>query len=201
MRLSTFTLLGAGLLSATVAAAQNAPSAPSLGGNAVPGVCLLSREAVFANAKVGKAAAARLQQLAQQIQSEMAAERKPLDADVQAYRAQAASLKPEERQSREQALGQRMQKLEADGNLRGRELEATRARVMERIGAAAQPVVASVYQQKGCGLLLDRGVVLGGNMANDLTPAVVQGLDAKMSTISFDLERLPAQAAAPAAGK
>jgi hypothetical protein len=72
---------------------------------------------------------------------------------------------------------------------------------MERIGAAAQPVVASVYQQKGCGLLLDRGVVLGGNMANDLTPAVVQGLDAKMSTISFDLERLPAQAAAPAAGK
>lgn len=201
MRLSTFTLLGAGLLSATAAAAQNAPSAPSLGGNAVPGVCLLSREAVFANAKVGKAAAARLQQLAQQIQSEMAAERKPLDADVQAYRAQAASLKPEERQSREQALGQRMQKLEADGNLRGRELEATRARVMERIGAAAQPVVASVYQQKGCGLLLDRGVVLGGNMANDLTPAVVQGLDAKMSTISFDLERLPAQAAAPAAGK
>ena len=32
-------------------------------------------------------------------------------------------------------------------------------------------------------------------MANDLTPAVVQGLDAKIATLTFDREVLPAGAA------
>ena len=40
-----------------------------------------------------------------------------------------------------------------------------------------------------------RAEVVAGNMANDLTPAVVQGLDAKMTTITFDLEPAPATAA------
>ena len=45
-----------------------------------------------------------------------------------------------------------------------------------------------------CGLLLDRDSVLGGNMANDLTPEVVQGLDRKTTSITFDLEPLPSNA-------
>jgi len=34
-------------------------------------------------------------------------------------------------------------------------------------------------------------------MTNDLTPLVIQGLDAKVTTISFNLEQLPASSAAP----
>ncbi|HEX8777938.1 MAG TPA: OmpH family outer membrane protein, partial [Rhodanobacter sp.] len=108
-------------------------SNPLLGGPAISGVCYLSREAIFANAKVGKAASDRLRQLAEQAQSAIEAERKPIDADVQAYRSQAASLSADQRQSREQALGQRMQKLQEDQNLRSRELEATRTKAMGQI--------------------------------------------------------------------
>ena len=189
--------LGLIALSATSALAQSAaPAGQALGGPVIPGVCLLSREAIFANAKVGKAATARLQQLAQQAKAEIDAQRKPIDADVQTFRTQAASLKPEERQSREQALGQRMQAVQAHGTQLGREIEATRVKVMGRIAEAADPAVASAYASKGCGLLLNRDAVLGGNTTNDLTAAVVQGLDAKLTTISFNRETLPAQGAA-----
>lgn len=178
----------------TVLHAQAAGNMP-LNGPAIPGVCLLSREAIFSHAKIGLAASARLKQLADQAQAEIDAERKPIDTDVQTYRAQAASLSADQRQSREQALAQRMQKVQADQATRSRELEATRAKALEQMAQEAQPVIVSAYNSKNCGLLLDRSAVLGGNMANDLTAAVVQGLDAKVTTISFNLETLPASGA------
>jgi Skp family chaperone for outer membrane proteins len=180
--------------SASAQAQAQAPAAPTFGGPVVPGICLLSREAVFANAKVGKAATARLQQLAQQAQAQIQAESAPIDADVKTYRAQAPSLKPEERQSREQALGQRVQKVQADDAQLGREIEATRIKAMERIALEIQPIVSTAYTAKGCGLLLNREAILGGNTTNDLTAAVVQGLDAKITTITFEREVLPPQA-------
>lgn len=206
MRLDrTFPALAAILLAAVPATATYAQSSGDsnqpLGGPEVSGVCYLSREAIFANAKVGKAASDRLKQLAEQAQSAIEAERKPVEADVQAYRSQAASLSADQRQSREQALGQRMQKLQEDQNLRSRELEATRAKALGQIAQYAQPVIADVYRNKHCGLLLDRNAVLGGNMANDLTPLVVQGLDAKVTTISFNLEQLPANSGASGGAK
>ena len=178
--------------------AQSSDTNPPLGGPVVSGVCLLSREAIFANAKVGKAASARLKQLADQAQSEIDAERKPIDADVQAYRSQAASLTAEQRQTREQALQQRLQKVQTDQAQRGRQLEATRIKAMGQIAQYAQPVIAETYRTKSCGLLLDRNAVLGGNTSNDLTPLVVQGLDAKITTISFNLEQVPAGSGASA---
>ena len=180
-----------GSTSVSPAHAQNSASQSS-SGPAVAGVCLLSREAIFANAKIGKAASARLKQLSDQAQAELDGERKPIDADVQAFRSQAASLSPDQRQTREQALSQRVQTMQAHAATVTKQVEATRVKVLARIAQDAQPVINSVYQSKGCGLLLDRNVVLGGNMSNDLTAVVVQGVDAKVTTISFDLEAPPA---------
>ncbi|MNE33232.1 hypothetical protein D3C80_1268880 [compost metagenome] len=69
---------------------------------------------------------------------------------------------------------------------------------MERIANEAQPAIAQVYAAKSCGLLLDRNSALGGNFANDLTAEVVQALDARLSTITFERERLSQAAAQPA---
>jgi Skp family chaperone for outer membrane proteins len=174
---------------ASVSSAQaQADAGQSLTGPPVAGVCMVSREAIFANAKVGKAASARLKQLSDQAQAQLEAERKPVDADAQAFRSQAASLSPDQRQTREQALSQRVQTVQAHVTLLTKQIEATRLKALARIAQEAQPVINSVYQSKGCGLLLDRNVVLGGNMSNDLTAAVVQGLDAKVTTITFNLE-------------
>lgn len=188
-------LLAASLIAAaglSVLPVSPAHAADSLGGNAVPGVCMLSREAVFAQAKVGQAASQRLSQLAQQARTQLDNQRKPLDTDVQSFQQKAPSLSEAQRKQQGEALQQRMQAFQAQAGQLNQRIQLTRAKAMQRIGQDAEPVVAAVYKTHHCGLLLDRDSVLGGNMSNDLTSEVVQGLDRKTTTISFDLAPLPA---------
>ncbi len=194
----SLTLLAA---TATGAAAQTpapAPAGQPLGGPVIPGVCLLSREAIFANAAVGKAASTRLQELTRAAQAEIDAERKPLEAE-----AKALEPLPDNAQNKpkREALATRWQALQVKAAHNSREIEATRAKALERIANDAQPVIAQVYGQKKCGLLFDRNSALGGNFANDLTADVVRTLDAKVTTISFERERLPLPARAPGANR
>lgn len=178
---------------AVPAAAQQA--AQPLGGPVISGVCLLSREAVFANAAAGRAASARLQELAASAQAEIDAERQPLEAELRALESQPDNAA---RRQRAEALAGQWQTLQQKAAHAGQEVEATRAKAMERIANEAQPAIAQVYTAKSCGLLLDRNSALGGNFANDLTAYVVQALDGRLSTITFERERLPQAAAQPA---
>lgn len=183
------------LLSAVVATptlAQEAPAAPSLGGPVIPGVCLLSREAVFANAAAGRAATARLQELAAAAQVEIETERQPLEAELRALEAQPDNAA---RRQRAEALAGQWQALQQKAAHASQEVEATRVKAMQHIANEAQPAIAQVYAAKSCGLLLDRNSALGGNFANDLTADVVRALDARLSTIAFERERLPQAAA------
>ena len=171
-------------------AQQPQPQAQSLGGPVVPGVCLLSREAIFANAAVGRAASARLQELTQAAQAEIDAQRTPLEAEARALEGQPDNA---ENQQRRQQLAQRWQALQRQAAHNSREIEATRAKALERIANEAQPVIAEAYGAKNCGLLFDRNSALGGNFANDLTADVVRLLDGRIQTITFERERLPQQ--------
>lgn len=189
------------LAGAVPAAAQApAPAAPSLGGPLIPGLCLLSREAVIANTKVGVYASTRIRQLTDEAQAEVNADRKPIEADVAALRAQAAKLTPDQRAAQERALAARFAPVQTKAEQRTREIERTRAKALDAIGQQVQPVIAAVYTQKGCGLLVDRNTVLGGNMGNDLTAAVVAGVDARLTSLPIQREDLSgaAQAAKPA---
>ncbi|MFA7439978.1 MAG: OmpH family outer membrane protein [Sphingomonadaceae bacterium] len=180
----------------TVGGAQpaTAPAAQPLGGPVIPGVCLLSREAIFANAAVGKVASARLAELTRAAQTEIDAQRTPLEAEARTLEGQAGNAQT---QQRRQALATRWQALQQQAAHSSREIEATRAKALEQIATQAQPVIAQVYGQKKCGLLFDRGAALGGNFANDLTADVVRALDTRIQTITFERERLPQQPAAP----
>ncbi|MGI9375085.1 OmpH family outer membrane protein [Altericroceibacterium spongiae] len=193
------TLLSAILLSsASVASAQTvggpqpaaqpqtASQSQPLGGPVVDGVCLLSREAIFANAAVGKAASARLGELTEAVQAEVDAERAQLEIDTRALEGNSAAT-----DENRQALATRWQALQRRAAHASREIEATRSKAMSRIANEAQPVIAEVYRQKNCGLLFDRNSALGGNFANDLTSDVVTALDARIQTITFERERLP----------
>ncbi|BFI95036.1 MAG: hypothetical protein RSP_05460 [Rhodanobacter sp.] len=172
--------------------AATAPAANTLEGNPVPGVCMLSREAVFAQSKVGQAASERLKSLAEQQQSLLESQRKPLEADIQAFQQKSTSLTESQRQQLGQALQQRMQAFQAQAGQLEQRIQLTRGKVMEQIGQQAQPVVNSAYNSHHCGLLLNRDAVLGGNTSNDLTSDVVSGLDAKITSLNFNLEPLPA---------
>lgn len=198
--ISSFLLASTSIASAQTVGGQSpapqTPAAQPLGGPVIAGVCLLSREAIFANAAVGKAASARLAELTRATQAEIDTQRTPLEAEARALEGQADNAQMRQRR---EVLATRWQALQRQATHNSREIEATRAKALERIAAEAQPVIAQVYGQKRCGLLLDRNAALGGNFANDLTGDVVRALDGRIQTITFERERLPQQqTAAPA---
>lgn len=187
-------------LSTPATAYQAGPATPpraseGMGGPVVPGICFLSREAVLVNSRVGAAATQRLQQLATSAEAEIATERRAIEADIAAFRKDAAKMSAEARQAKDAELAARLQPIQAKAAHLAREIEATRVKVTEKISAEAQQVIAQAYTERRCGLLLDRTTVLGGNLANDLTAAVVQSLDKRIQTLDFDRERLPQQPA------
>ena len=193
-------LLRSSLVASLVAAAaltaipvSPAYAANELGGSPVSGVCLLSREAVFAQSKIGKAASERLSQLAAQARNQLATERKPLDAAIQAFQGKSSTLSEAQRQQQGEALQERMKAFQTQASEQNERLQVTRAKAMEQIGLDAQPIVGTSYKSHHCGLLLNRDAALGGNMANDLTTDVVEGLDRKVTTISFNLAPLPSK--------
>ena len=51
----------------------------------------------------------------------------------------------------------------------------------------------AVYQEKGCGILVDRESVFIMNPAMDVTPLVIQRLNTALPTLSFNRMPVPAQ--------
>jgi len=188
----------AALAASTVAAYAAEPAAPaapkaqaSLGGPLIKGVCLLSEDIVLHEAKVSVNANKRLQQLKDQAQAEVNAARAPIDSDYKVLQADAPKGQAADIEKRRQAIQARYQTVQAMTDQRNREIEATRVKAIERISVELQPVVAVVYKARGCGLLLNRSAVLGGNLGGDLSEEVVKGLDARITSFTFDRENLP----------
>jgi Skp family chaperone for outer membrane proteins len=199
--MSRFLIAGlATVLIATPALAQQSSAPGTLGGPPVPGVCMLSTQALIANAKIGQAAKTRLKEIADQIQAELTPEGTAIDSDAKALESERASLKAADYQARAQAINSRVAAFQQKRNLRDRQFQVTDTKATREIMRDAQPVIGEVYKAHNCGLLLDRNVVLDGNFSGDLTAEVVQGLDAKVTTITFDLEPPPAPGAAVGAG-
>jgi outer membrane protein len=51
-----------------------------------------------------------------------------------------------------------------------------------------------VYTQRACALLFDRNALFGANSSMDVTEAVIEKLNAKITQFAFDRERLDQQA-------
>ncbi|RDI97834.1 OmpH family outer membrane protein [Dyella solisilvae] len=163
----------------------------ALGGNALPGLCMLSREAVFVQSKVGQAASQHLNQLAAQARTQLESQGKPLQAEVQSFQQKAPSLTDAQRKEQGEALQAKVQAFQQQQAQLGDRVQLTAAKARQTIAQSAEPIVADVYKSHKCGLLLNRDAVLGGNMTHDLTAEVVEGLDRKITTINFSLEPLP----------
>ena len=181
------------------AASRAATAAPAIShGPAVPGVCILSVDRAIAQSSVGQFVRTRLQQLAQQVSSELQPEDTALSTDVKALQAQRATLDQATLQTRGQALQARATAFQQKYELRQRELQATQEKAFNRIAQELDPIAQQLYQQRRCSLLLNRQAVLIANPEMDVTAGAVTGLNAKLTQFSFEREHLDT-AAAPAA--
>jgi Skp family chaperone for outer membrane proteins len=150
---------------------------------------------VYANAAVGKAATARYRDLAAGLRGRLAPQQQAIQNDARTLEAARTTLPPDKLQQQTQTLAARLRALQAQNAAYTKALEATRVKALRRIAVWANPIIADVYKARHCGALFSRDAMLAGNPAMDLTADVVKGLDASVTTIAFDLERLPDDAA------
>jgi outer membrane protein len=168
-------------------------------GPAIAGLCVYSNEATIGASAVGKFVNQRLQQLQQQAQAELVTDQSALQTDAKAYEARRASLSGDAAQQQELSLQQRDAALQRKAEIRQRELQATMQKAYGRVLSEANPLVAQVYGQHQCSVLLDGQSVMAANTAMNITPEVVRLLDGKITQFAFEREHMDQQAqAAPA---
>jgi outer membrane protein len=179
-------------LVATVASAQSA-AAPANPGPVVPGVCVYYNARLLAQSAAGQAVEARMQQLALEVQGELQPYATAIQSEAQQLQTSGASLPADQLQSRRQALQQRAQEAQQLEGTRENELRYTLAMQRQAITEAVSPILTALYQEKGCGLLLDRESVFMMNPAMDLTDTAIQRLNTALPTLSFNRMAVPAQ--------
>lgn len=184
-------------LLATAASAQQAPANP---GPVIPGVCVYYNARLLAQSSAGQAVEARMQQLAQEVQGELQPYATQIQTEAQQLQTSGSSLPADQLQQRRQALQQRAQEAQQLESTRESELRYTLGMQRQAITEAVSPILTALYQEKGCGLLLDRESVFMMNPAMDVTDLAIQRLNTALPTLSFNRLPVPAQTQAqPAA--
>jgi outer membrane protein len=190
----------ASVMASAGAAFAQAPAAPAVqSGPPLTGICLFSNERAVGTSTVGKYVIDRMKQLSTTANAEINAEKTGIETDGKAFQAQQATLSPEVRNQKGQALQQRVQLLQRKAQVRGQELDATERKALQRIATEMDPIVRTIYQQQKCSLLIDRTAVLGANPSMDITDSVVAQLNTKLTTFPFEREHLDQAAATPPA--
>ena len=187
------------LIFATTAFAQTAAAPAVTHGAAIAGVCYLSTQEGLANSTVGKHVNTRMQQLIAQVNSELQPEQTIIENEGKAIEAGRATMDQNTLTTRATAWQTRLGNFQRLAQQRARELEMTQQKAVSRVLQEMDPIAKQQYQARRCSILLDRSSVMLGNPAMDLTPAVIQGLNARIQTFAFERERMQAAAATPAA--
>lgn len=183
---------------ATRAAAPAAPAATAIShGPAIAGVCIVDIDQILAESAIGKAANTRLQKLQTDVQAEVTAEQTSLVNDAKTFQAQRATLAQDAADKKDADLQVRNNALQRKVQQRQAELQATQQKAADRILSEIDPVEAQVYQQRNCSVLLSRQSVIAANPAMDITPVVITALNARISALNFERERLDQTVAAP----
>lgn len=189
-----------GMALATVALAQTGPAKPPTGpaappithGPALAGVCIYYFDASVGNSAVGKFVDTRLETIVKTVNAELQAEETAIQNEAKAIDAAAKAPGADETALKKRALDleNRINKFKQKAQLRQREVSVTEQKARLRIRQEVSPIIAQVYQQKQCSVLLSGEMIVLGNPAMDITAAVTAGLNAKIQQFAFDRERL-----------
>lgn len=180
-------------ISATAATAQT--QAPQNPGPVIPGVCVFHNARLLAQSTAGQSLQSGMQALTQQVRTELQPYSDSITSELQAIQSAGQTIPQGEQQQRVQALQQRVNELQELEQTRQVELAYTQQQQMLAIATAVDPIIVQVYQERGCGLLVDRESVYLLNPAMDITEVVVQRLNQALPSLSFGRMTPPAQPA------
>ncbi len=193
MKLLALGAFAATALIAGAASAQNAPAQPGVNhGPALTGVCIYAPQRVLVQSTAGQSLQTGLQRLAEEVRGEL----QPYAANIQseAQQLQQGGQAADPDGSRRRAWQQRLEEAQQLEQTREAELRYTEAMQTQQIGNAAGPIIAAVYQERNCSILLDRSSVFLGNPAMDITDVILQRLNQALPTLpAFNRMPVPAQ--------
>jgi outer membrane protein len=169
-------------------------------GGPLAGVCVYSEEMTLAQSQAGVSANQQLAKMQQSINAELKPANDALVADARALEARRASSPPAQYQQSAADLQRRAQAQDALARTRNDQLVRTRDDAVRRIGAAALPALNGALTAHRCSIVLDKGRVYSVNAAMDLTPEVIQKVNASLPSLTLQLAA-PQQAPAPAASR
>lgn len=181
----------AAIVASTSVLAQ--PAQPENPGPVIPGVCTYNNQRAILTSMVGQSVTARLEQLTAAVQAELQPEGQAIEAEATALQGAQGTLPADQFQSRAQALQQRAQAFQLLAQTRQAELQYTEQQQLERIATTLDPILIQVYQERGCGILLDRSAMYGANPAMDVSDRVIELLNQQLQTLTFDRSALPQQ--------
>ena len=181
----------ASLAAGSAAAQAQAPANP---GPVLPGVCVFHNDRLLAQSTAGQSVQAGMQRLITEVQGELAPYGASLQSEAQALQQGGQAADPDG--ARRTALQARIQEAQTLEQTRQDELRYTLSEQRRLISAQVEPILVAVYQERGCGILLDRESVFILNPAMDVTDVVIQRLNTALPTLSFNRLPVPVQPAA-----
>ena len=191
MKLIALGAFAVATLVAGAASAQTQP-APLTHGPVVTGVCVYSPQVLLANSTSGQSLVAGLQRLGEEVRGELAPYGATLETEATALQQGGQAADPDG--SRGRAWQQRLQEAQALEQTRSNELRYTERLQTQTIVNAARPIVAALYQEKGCSVLIDGNSVLAVNPQMDLTETAIQRLNQALPSLpQFSRSPVPAQ--------
>jgi Skp family chaperone for outer membrane proteins len=164
-------------------------------GPAIPGMCVLSNDYVIGASVVGKFVGARLGQLKSQVEAELNGAATALQTDGKALDAQRSTLTPEQFDQRGAALQVREREIQRTVQLRNAELQATQEKAIGRIVQEERPIIQQTITERNCSILISGQAAMAASSSMDVTPLVIQRLDAKLQQFQFDREHIDPSAA------
>jgi Skp family chaperone for outer membrane proteins len=179
----TLTMIAAG----TPGLAQTRDTPPNTMGPPVPGVCLFARDVARGSTKAGVAANARMRQFSQQVEAELAPERQVIAGEDAVLRTSGAQMGPADRQRRVDALQTRATAFADLQRVRAAQIQQTRANAIGEILKPMDAVLTPIATSRHCSVVFERTTTYGFNAAMDLTPVVIEQVDARLPTLTFNL--------------
>jgi Skp family chaperone for outer membrane proteins len=181
--------LAAALAGAQVspAIAQTAAAGVAVYGPATPGVCLFSQVEALSKSRAGVSVDQQMKQFAQGADAELGAQRSAIMADDRALAAQRSRLQAADYDQRVAQMRRRYAELDRTRALRDAQLNQTRRDAAAQIMAVLDPSLAEAVTLRKCSVVFDRGVTLGFAAGMDITPTVIQRMDARLSYLTLQL--------------
>ena len=163
------------------ATAQEAPFAlarPEAAPSDAGGVLVIDLERVLAESALGRTLLGELEAETQALEAENREIEARLRAEERALTERRPEMEPEAFRAEAEAFDERVQRIRATQDAKGREVLSRREAIRGRVLEDAVPVLAGVLQERGAVAILDRRSVFLSADRADVTSEVIRGIDA-----------------------